>query len=382
MELGEVYELSSTDRRVPAMEGMRGLAVILVFFVHFDQLIAANLPHTSPSWQVLHWAGLMGHSGVDLFFVLSGYLIYGMILSGRRSMSSFLARRVQRIYPTFLFVMAGYLVALPFAPALSKIPHGGAHLLGYIIENLLLLPGLFAIVPLITVAWSLSYEVFYYVALPLFCRIAQINRRTQITRVSVFIGVAVLYALCCKIWWNIELPWIPLKPAQHIRLLMFIAGILVWEASAMAHGRLSLDPKVEMAALLAVACAVVSIPALRGLIIPALTLFVAFGAMVSLSLGSPNGAISKLFSMTPLRWLGNMSYSYYLIHGTVIHAVRDVVRHLLPLSTAVVWMLLPVCFALTWLGSTALFVLVEKRFSFPAARPKAVAAYAAATASN
>ena len=50
---------------------------------------------------------------------------------------------------------------------MSKLPQGAGAVVAYLLANLLLLPGLFPIEPLITVAWSLSYEFAYYLALPL-----------------------------------------------------------------------------------------------------------------------------------------------------------------------------------------------------------------------
>ena len=176
IDLASIYELPSKGRRIPAMEGIRGVAVVLVFLVHFDQLIASLLPNGSISRNVLHWAGEMGHSGVDLFFFLSGYLIYGLIRSGKKSVPDFLARRVQRIYPTFFVILAGYVAYMLLAPSQSKIPHSFGAAILYLAANALLLPGLFAITPLITVAWSLSYEVFYYAALPALYVVARMRR--------------------------------------------------------------------------------------------------------------------------------------------------------------------------------------------------------------
>jgi len=64
----------------------------------------------------------IGHSGVDLFFVLSGYLIYGALIRKKVSYLSFFRRSVERIYPTFLCVFAIYLVLSILFPEENKIP--------------------------------------------------------------------------------------------------------------------------------------------------------------------------------------------------------------------------------------------------------------------
>ena len=66
-------------------------------------------------------------------------------------------RRVQRIYPVFLVVFAIYIMLSFIFPSESKLPEGYVEIVKYILQNLLLLPGVFNIEPLITVAWSLSY---------------------------------------------------------------------------------------------------------------------------------------------------------------------------------------------------------------------------------
>ena len=76
--LAPIYEMGSASSRVPAMEGIRGVAVTLVFFVHYYQLFGKALPEGHPTREAMRWFGSMGHAGVDLFFLLSGYLIYSV----------------------------------------------------------------------------------------------------------------------------------------------------------------------------------------------------------------------------------------------------------------------------------------------------------------
>src|SRR5215210_1654852 len=106
--LAGIYELGdprSTQRNLP-MEGLRGLAVTLVFFVHYHALFKVWADPGSLTFAVSDFLGTVGLAGVDLFFVLSGYLIYGLIFKKPTRYASFIKRRIQRIYPTFLFVLA------------------------------------------------------------------------------------------------------------------------------------------------------------------------------------------------------------------------------------------------------------------------------------
>jgi exopolysaccharide production protein ExoZ len=166
--LAQIFEIGHGEHRpLRSMEGLRGFAVFLVFLVHYVTLVEPWLsPHTwtSSTAEVLR---RLGNAGVDLFFVLSGYLIYGTLIAKLRPFWQYFGRRTQRIYPTFLAVFAIYLLLSWIAPAHSRIPTDRAEAIVYLIQNVLLLPGLFPIPPLITVAWSLSYEMFYYLVIPL-----------------------------------------------------------------------------------------------------------------------------------------------------------------------------------------------------------------------
>ena len=81
----------------------------------------------------------------------------------------------------------------------------------------------------------------------------------------------------------------------------------------------------------------------------------------------------------PLRWLGNMSYSYYLMHGLVVRAGFAVLGRVLPdgLPPPAFWMALVPLFAATLAAGAVLFIVVEKPLSL---RPRRAAVGAAAPA--
>ncbi len=99
------------NRVIPELDGVRGLAILSVLLYHFS--LPPAVPH------VLSSALWLGWSGVDLFFVLSGFLITGILLDTRSAgnyLSSFYARRALRIIPLYLtFVFLYFAVALPLA---------------------------------------------------------------------------------------------------------------------------------------------------------------------------------------------------------------------------------------------------------------------------
>jgi peptidoglycan/LPS O-acetylase OafA/YrhL len=99
----------------PALDGLRGIAIILVLFHHFTIIRPATaLEHTLAN---IAW---IGWSGVDLFFVLSGFLITGILIDARgsdRYFSSFYMRRTLRIFPLYYLVVFTSLVIIPQVPA-------------------------------------------------------------------------------------------------------------------------------------------------------------------------------------------------------------------------------------------------------------------------
>lgn len=87
-------------KHIDSLDGLRGLAILLVFFFHY-------LPRNS--YSPLSWFASLGWSGVDLFFVLSGFLITGILYDTRGSSNffkAFYARRALRLFPLYFFAVA------------------------------------------------------------------------------------------------------------------------------------------------------------------------------------------------------------------------------------------------------------------------------------
>jgi peptidoglycan/LPS O-acetylase OafA/YrhL len=103
-----------SDRRVPALDGLRGLAILLVIPHNGNLMPAGNLPGVAHIAKDLM---LNGWTGVQLFFVLSGFLISGVLLDTQDSNSyykSFFARRALRILPLYYGVLiVTFLVLAP-----------------------------------------------------------------------------------------------------------------------------------------------------------------------------------------------------------------------------------------------------------------------------
>lgn len=355
--LAQRFELSrgGDASNVRPMEGLRGFAVFLVFLVHYMTLVTPWIVGEPSLLAFAKTTHTIGNVGVDLFFVLSGYLIYGSLISRPQAFMHFMSRRITRIYPAFFVVFVFY-VALSFIfPAQSKIPASAITGILYLVANLLLLPGLFPIEPLITVAWSLSYEMFYYIAIPLFIALFRLRDRSAVWRSSFFLAITLATLAYCAIY------------GGPVRLVMFAAGILLFEA---IKSKRVPTPSGIFGCFALVLGLVSTLAPITGNIGMTLKISILFGSFFLLCLTcfrDPSGWLPQGFSWLPLRWLGNMSYSYYLLHGLVLKTAFLALSLLtMPANnnpTLLFCGLLPILFAATLVPSAILYLAVERPFS-------------------
>jgi peptidoglycan/LPS O-acetylase OafA/YrhL len=351
------------------MEGARGLAVLMVFFTHFHANFGDYVATEPLSLALSQFLENIGHSGADWFFVLSGYLIYGIVIRKPLPYRKFLWRRIRRIYPTFLSVLAIYLTLSVVFPEQSRVPQTLGAAASFILQNILLLPGICQLPAIITVAWTLSYEFFFYLTMPLLVSATGMRSWERWKRVLFFLTLVTLYLGYCLAGQGI-----------HIRFLMFGSGILLYEALTWPRLKGALTYPGDVVALFIFVgsfmpiywltgpgCLSCSVPGLHG--VPwasrVTLMFISFFILGLFCFGF-DGPSRKLLSWTPLRWLGNMSYSYYLIHGLPILGIGIVVKGLRPATEPapiLFWVLLPCSFMATLVTAFTLFTLVEKPFS-------------------
>lgn len=164
----------TTRTRQPGLDLLRALAIVLVVFYHAG-LFGFELPH---SIQRFGWIG------VDLFFVLSGYLIAGQLLAARStgespSLRRFFWRRALRILPAYLVVVAVYF-ALPALREYPTIPPLWKFLT--FTQNLGLRGG-----TAFSHAWSLCVEAQFYLLLPFVLIALARSRRLAIAAPGIII---------------------------------------------------------------------------------------------------------------------------------------------------------------------------------------------------
>nr|WP_321441723.1 acyltransferase [uncultured Hyphomonas sp.] len=162
--------------KLQSIQALRGLAALLVAFAHLHILELKSIADNGLSEQA--WTGgllLNGYAGVDLFFVISGFIMVFVTRntgSGPRQAADFLFARVTRIYPVwwaFAGCMTIYvLTAHGFSgqsPAWLKATNGQP-MIPYLVKSFLLIPQ--PAFPILNVGWTLVHEVYFYFVFTLF----------------------------------------------------------------------------------------------------------------------------------------------------------------------------------------------------------------------
>ena len=161
---------SAVGGHLPALDGVRGLAILMVLLFHFVAQTTATNRFEAAVDGVLAY-GLLG---VDLFFVLSGFLITGILYDSRAHpeyFRSFYMRRVLRIFPLYYGVLAVVFLVLPLVPALRGSEIAGlrqhqAWAWLYAVNVYLAIQGGWTL-SYIEHFWSLAVEEHFYLVWPL-----------------------------------------------------------------------------------------------------------------------------------------------------------------------------------------------------------------------
>lgn len=155
---------------MPALDGVRGLAILVVLLYHFVAQTTATNPFEAAVNRVLSYGPL----GVDLFFILSGFLITGILYDSRaerRYFQSFYMRRALRIFPLYYTVLAVVFFVVPLVPALrgtgiAQLREHQAWAWLYGVNVYLAIQGGW-VLSYIEHFWSLAVEEHFYLVWPL-----------------------------------------------------------------------------------------------------------------------------------------------------------------------------------------------------------------------
>ncbi len=311
---------------IPALTSIRGLAAWWVVLYHFR----SHFPLFG--LESLRRFFAEGYLAVDLFFVLSGFVIFLnysdlFIRIQGTEVLRFLVARVARVYPLHLLVLVAFLVN-PLAIIL--LSHGGQigerYNLAYFVLSLFLFQnwGLTHSLAWNIPAWSISTEWFAYLVFPIFCLcFSKLERRVTGT---LAILMATLLVLCLLFWLcgahsiGEAIPTLGLPRC----VLEFFAGMCICH---IFRSKMLLSP-VWPFGLWAAAVGLVAIAVV--LRIPNYFVVPAACCFAVLATAMQRGVLASLFSLRPLQFLGEISYSTYMVH----YFIKDWVNFLLVRSSA------------------------------------------------
>jgi peptidoglycan/LPS O-acetylase OafA/YrhL len=341
----------STADRIPELDGIRAIAVLMVLFLHVldpDAQSSAALLTVAPRLLVL----LIGHGwlGVDLFFVLSGFLITGILLDNPNHLENFYARRALRILPLYFLCIAVmacfypdsgpyFLLSLAFLANMAgllgvAVPHG---------------PDVF---------WSLAVEEHFYLVWPWLVRILS-RRALACTCAAIVIGEPILRAVFVAHGTDVYMPsWFRFDGLASGALLA------IWFRSRWASQRRTrMLAGLSLAAALTVTTAGLPFHILEktvagmSLRYNQATLVYCAGMLVAISWRGT-------WLTAPLRWgfarlTGDLSYCLYLIHLALLDLYIVVFRHYVPTGLTFSQLLLR---AVVVLGASYGLALLSRRY--------------------
>ena len=348
------------SRYVPALDGLRAFAVLAVIFYHMG----------------LGWApgGLMG---VTVFFVISGYLINGLLVAeheqtGSISLKSFWLRRVRRLFPAIFLSVVGTaaLCTIFDHTLLDKMrPDILPSLLFYnnwwqIFRDMSYFEQAGNPSPL-THFWSLSIEEQFYVVWPLLLLLMYKLGAKKKTMSRVVLVLAIVSALEMALLYNPQGDPSRIYYGTDTRAMSLLIG--VWLAFIWPSAAFGTEPSIgnrntgtwvvfNLAGVIALLALIAIVAFTNGFsafpYYGGILLTSALSAVLIAALAVPKTWVARLFELAPFVWIGKRSYSMYLWHFPILLLTTDVNS-----TTGVPWWMRIIQIAL-------IFIIAELSFRF------------------
>lgn len=340
-----------SSRWIAQLDGLRGISILMVLTVHVY----------APGWD-----GLQGGYGVTVFFVLSGFLITGLLLREERDTSginlpAFYVRRAFRLFPLYYLVLGAYCVLILI---FGLRPDGRAGFAAALPWYLIYMqdvpffrqghPGGLAAMPPFYQSWSLGIEEKFYLVWPIlaFRVLRKPNSRITLAICAVLLFSAARFVDVGRFVY----PYAAISWGCLFALLYEKASMRMWFDGWVSSWR---APLVFLTwPLLHIMSAVHTLPdGVRLFAELAYPLSITLVILTSLNVTW----LIRGLSFTPLVALGRYSYCIYLVHLLVRQAVERVLGKIgIPKGNGVLVYLLMLL--LSTAGASVLFYTVESRF--------------------
>ena len=289
--------IGAARQRLNQLDALRGLAAMAVVLFHFSTRFSELYPQAAPQ----AWSLPMGHLGVNLFFIISGFVIF-MTIERTARPTDFVVSRVSRLYPAYWVA-----ILLTFCITHALTLPGKTVPLTTALANGLMFHGLFRVPHVDGVYWTLEVELlFYALILALFVggRLAKVHR--------VLLGLLALRLAYhfAAVWWGQDWSWTVFRLLNLRNIAWFALGICCyqWVQPRSERKHAALARYTAGAALLSLALTESALAGLLGLTFSVTVLAAARGQL-------------RWLEARPFVWLGAISYPLYLLHENIGWAV-------------------------------------------------------------
>jgi peptidoglycan/LPS O-acetylase OafA/YrhL len=286
------------------IHGLRGFSTLAVFVYHVYGMGTlwnfwpASLNPVAPIFAA-------GKHGVEIFFIISGYLITGSLIR-HQSAAKFLVDRAIRLYPVFMTIQ---LIVFGLGPLIPYKWLSGISVSGWtvaFVENGLFLPGIFDL-PLAQLnAWSLSYEAaFYLLSAAGFVLARRLGRWPVIVTLTLILAAIIPF---------------------YARAIFFLPGVAIYFLSRRSVPNLpvwlrALSPLALLVTLALLTVAETTSGVIYLAVIPAFAFF--------LSVVEGRCPLSAMLRTRVPQYLGTISYSFYLWSPVVTYPMKIVIERFL-----------------------------------------------------
>ena len=322
-------DIKKSSRHISSIDGLRAIAVTAVVLYHLG----------------ISWIP-GGFLGVDLFFVISGYVITRLILdsinqSSALDLRAFYAARIRRIYPGFLFMVISTIIFIGvWAPEaikrfLSDLPYAlsGAINWALVARN----QDYFETIgrpPLLQHTWSLAVELQFYLIWPIILlTVLKYFGKKNIARIALIIAIISGTALFLV---SLQLDQANSAKVSHIYFGTDTHSLGLFLGSALAVSWIPQNLSANITRRAQDVIDGIGVVGLLGLISTflfidesnaglyqvAFPLAAIFGCLVIISLVHPASRFAPIISTPPFRWVGQRSYGIYIWHWVIFQVTR------------------------------------------------------------
>lgn len=288
-----------------ALTGLRGFLAlsVVIFHIYGSSVEEGYIPEADNFIYLLNYAGPIA---VNLFFVISGFLITGSLIA-KGSIRQFMKNRFLRIYPVFITIHTFIFAVGPFIGYKWMAGISPQDYVIHFVSNALMLPGIFNLPIAQIVAWSLSYELAFYVIAAVIWIVVRSPKLPQILK---YVMYALILALCGVLvyyrrdmlffavgvalyFWRNCFP----RTAEKQRPIYYLNGVIFLVAMFLAY--YAMDTPI-----------IAGLPLAFLLLIGILTEY---------------GLLSRILRTRVMHYLGRISFSLYMWHTMVMFPLKIIV---------------------------------------------------------